>query len=111
MKRSLRMAGSVVFGAADTTKTFPIYVNGKLTDVSLAMPNFTNALTATLTIEDEAGVVLYTKVAIAKNATTTVSSLVVPVDTNYVGRLVLSGAPGGTGGTVSVKLWVNAGMK
>ena len=111
MKRSLRIPGSAVFGAADTTKTFPIYVNGRMTDVSVAMPNFTNAITGTLTIEDEAGVVLYTKAAIAKNATTIVNSLGVPVDTNYVGRLVLSGAPGGTGGTVSVKLWVNAGMK
>ena len=111
MKRSLRIPGTAVFGAADTNKTFSIYVNGRMTDFSVVMPNFTNALTATLTIEDEAGVVLYTKTAIAKNATTTVSSLRVPVDTNYVGRLVLSGAPGGTGGTVSAKLWVDAGMK
>jgi len=111
MKRILRIAGTGAFGAADTTKTFSIYVNGHMSDVAVVMPNFTNAPTATLTIEDEAGVVLYTKAAIANNATTIVNSLSVPVDTNYVGRLVLSGAPGGTGGTVSAKLWVDTGTR
>jgi len=111
MKRMERIAGSVTYGAAETTKTFAIYANGHMTDLAVVTPNFTNAPTATLTIEDEAGVVLYTKATIANNATTIVNSLSVPVDTKYVGKLVLSGAPGGTGGTVTAKIWVDTGLK
>ena len=111
MKRIERIAGSMVFNDLETEKTFSIYNNGHMTDVAVVMPNFDNPVTGTLTIEDEDGVVLYTKANIAENATTIVNSLSVPVDTNYVGRLVLSGAAGGTGGTVSAKIWVDTGRK
>jgi hypothetical protein len=97
----------MVFDAVETVKTFKIQENGSMTDLAVVMPNFTNAITGTLTIEDEDGVVLYTKAAIARNATTIVNTLSVPVDRNYIGRLTLSGAGGAGGGTVSAKIWVD----
>jgi len=102
-----RVQKTLTYNASETVKQFTINENGHMTDVAVVMPNFTNAITGTLTIEDEAGVVLYTKATIAENATTVVNSLSVPVDHGYVAKLTLSGAAGGTGGDVSIKLWVN----
>lgn|SRR5574337_675453 len=107
MENMLRIKGSTTFDAVVADKTFGIYVNGYVTDFAVVVPNFTNVITATLTIEDEDGIVLYTKSAIAKNATTVQNGIFVPVGKNYIGRIVLSGAAGGTGGTVTVKLYTD----
>lgn len=111
MYRITRVKGALVYDASATVKTFVISENGHMTDLAVVTPNFTNAPTAILTVEDEDGVVLYTKTAIANNATTIVNSLAVPVSRGYIARLTLSGAAGGTGGTANAKLWVDTGRK
>ncbi len=111
MYRISRVKGKLVYDATTTVLTFKIPENGHMTDLAVVTPNFTNAPTGILTIEDESGIVLYAKTAIANNATTIVNSLTVPVDRGYIARLTLSGAAGGTGGTVNAKLWVDTGRK
>lgn len=110
MQRIQRIkSGDMAFGAAETEKTFRITENGHMTDFAFVIPNFTNVVTGVFTVLDEDSVVLYTSAAMNKNATTVVNSLAVPTDRNYTGKLTLSGAPGGTGGTVTAKCWIDTG--
>jgi hypothetical protein len=86
------------FGAADTLKSFTIDTNMLLQYFVLVVPNFTNVVTCTLSIENAAGQVIYTGTALARNAThfVTIANLVPLVDVCTI-KLTLSGAPGSAG--------------
>ncbi|MCL4502086.1 MAG: hypothetical protein M1438_09545 [Deltaproteobacteria bacterium] len=95
-----------VFGAADTGKTAAIAYNGSVSHLHLVVPDFTNVVTATVTLVDASGRVLWTSAAKAKNASYNLddlsSGILVEqfVDHSLSWVVTLSGAPGGDGGTV-----------
>jgi hypothetical protein len=97
---------SLVFDEDDLVKTSAIAYNGPVKHLHLVLPNFTNVVTATVTLVDASGRVLWTSAAKAKNAS---YNLEVDVATTWADQLVdstmlwtvtLSGAAGGAGGTV-----------
>ena len=94
----------LAFGATDTTKSYTFQCNGKVNHVLVEIPNFSNAVTTTVTVADENGVTIMSKSGLAK-ATNHVIDSTDDFDRALAGTytitLTLSGAPGGTGGTVS----------
>jgi hypothetical protein len=109
-----------IFGAADTTITQKIDANGFIKALAVQTPNFTNDVTAILTILDPLvpltgeSVTLYTGSAIARNTKDPITGADItaaergdiPVDDKYTATITLSGVPGGTGGTVLVLLYL-----
>jgi hypothetical protein len=97
---------SLAFGAADTVKTSPITYNGLNKYLHLAVPAFTNVVTATVTLVDASGRVFYTSAAKAKGASYNLETETEwkdqLVDDTLIWTVTLSGAPGGTGGTVEL---------
>lgn len=100
---------SFVFGAADTVKSQDLNFTGQMKHLHLRVPNFTNAVTATVTLTDADGYTVYTSAAKARNANYNLEA-----DAEWFDQLVsggtynlvvtLSGVPGGTGGTVIAAL-------
>lgn len=95
------------FAATGTEKTALVNEAGLINSIILVVPNFTNVITATLTIHDEDGNELYNSTAKAKNATYVITGLAVPVHYGFSSKVTLSGNAGGSGGTVSVALFVD----
>jgi hypothetical protein len=95
----------LTFGATGTTNTAKLYENGYVTAYVMTVANFTNVVTATLSIQDDDGDTIYTGSAHAKGATHLVASLNIPVDRNYTATITLSGDAGGSGGNVVLKLF------
>lgn len=105
-----------VFTFNDTATTAAEYLcaeNGCAEIVIVKVPNFTNSITATVTVTDADDNVLWTKATIAKNASTKygngpdgVSNGCIPIAHGYKVSCVLSGAAGGTGGTVHAYFYV-----
>lgn len=99
------------FGAADTDKTSgAISQNegvhqGKLSHIKIVVPNFTNAVTATLQILDSDNDAIFSQALIAKNATTMIEEKSIPLVEKEKVKVTLTGAPGGTGGDVTVRLY------
>lgn len=97
-----------VFGASDTAKDQALLPIQLIKHLHVVVPDFTNSVTATVTIEDGDGRVLWTSAAKAKGASYNLESeeewydQVISSDLSIV--VTLSGAPGGTGGTVEVLL-------
>lgn len=94
------------FAATGTVKSYSLTTNGKLHSYTIAVPDFTNAITVTLSIEDADSLEVYSKAAIAKNTTTQVGDLAksYALDGTYTVKATLSGAAGGTGGDVTVQM-------
>jgi hypothetical protein len=97
---------SLAFGAADTIKSQVIAEEGLLKHLYLAVPNFTNSVTAVVTLETANGLVLYTSAAQSKNAVYNLENQNAWLDQlivggGYVFKVTLSGVPGGSGGTVT----------
>jgi hypothetical protein len=119
MKHS-RQVLTFILGATDTTATQNIDANGFVRALAVQTPNFTNDVTTTLTIDDPLvsltgkSVNLYTGDPVARNTEdpitgadiTAAKSGDIPVDDKYTATVTLSGAPGGTGGTVLVLLYL-----
>lgn len=108
--------GSFVFEAAGTgsdgVQALPDRVQGMFAHaIKVTVPNFTNAITVSIFFYDDDGTsVLFTKATIAKNATTMVYPQVAeskpcPLIRKGTFDIVLSGAAGGTGGTVVVAIF------
>ena len=99
------------FTATSTTDTQTINENAFVNNIVITVPNFTNTVTTTVEIQDEEGSVLYTSGALNKNTTTTIGGITaakageVPVASGYKCVVTLSGVAGGTGGTVTTKLF------
>lgn len=102
--RAKRKKHEFVFGASDTVKSETLYFEGELRHLHLRVPNFTNAVTATVTIEDSDGYEIYNSTGQAKN--TNYNLLTVATSELLTGqntlKVTLSGVPGGTGGTVII---------
>ena len=99
------------FGATGTTSpNVQMNENGYIENLIAAIPNFTNAVTATIGIYDASGVELYTATGITKNGTFKPQSSdlgKVPVDYGFTMRCSISGDAGGTGGAVTVRAFVS----
>ena len=101
-----RTTSTFEFAATGTELTTLICENGYLTDYVLTVPNFTNNVTATLSILDDNDVTIWTGDAKARNATAVVNSLTVPVDRNFTLKCTLSGVAGGSGGDVVAQTFI-----
>jgi len=101
MLRSQRKG--LAFTATSLTNSYTLQCNGQMNMALIEMPNFTNAITATLTISDENGVVIMNKASIAENANTMLDAtddFDKAMAGTYTVLITLSGVAGGTGGTV-----------
>jgi hypothetical protein len=99
------MKKNFVFGAADTVKSSVIAKMGELAYYVVNVPNFTNNVTAVVTFEDADGMVMYTSATFNRNSHNEVKEPTeIPVEDSWTMKVTLSGAPGGTGGTVVVAL-------
>jgi len=102
-----RTKHTFAFGATGTSLSVPLCTNGVLTHYTITTPNFTNNSTTTLSITDPDGTTIWTGSAHNESLTgTLVASLSVPVDIGFTLVATLSGAAGGTGGTVTVATFV-----
>lgn len=102
-----RVKNSFPFGATGTTLEAPICENGIATHYTLVCPNFTNAVTTTLSIKDSDGVTIWTGSAHNESGTYLVASLSIPVDVGFKLVATLSGVAGAGGGTVVAALFVD----
>jgi hypothetical protein len=98
-----------IFDATTTTLTQTLMESGFAELVNVVMPNFTNGVTATVTVKDVDGYTVWTKATISENATTlygngpdAARTGMIPLDYGHTVTVELSGAAGGTGGTVAV---------
>ena len=114
-RKMTKAVAAITFGATDTTGTYKITeCNGFIHNMIIKVPNFTNAVTATIQILDDDGDELYNSGAKAKNATYPLGGIAaaelgdVPLSYNYTCVVTLSGAPGGSGGTTTVKMYVKS---
>lgn len=108
------------FGAADTTKTITLPENGWAKTVAIRTPTFTNNVTAALTVVDplpfnanQTSLTLFTSATVNNGTTYVVGDDItagekadIPVDKTFTATITLSGAPGGTGGTVFVAMYL-----
>ncbi len=105
--RPIRNKTSLVFGASDTTKSLTLVAEGLMKHLHLRLPNFTNAVTATVTIDDVDSYTIYTSGANARNGNYNLDRQGEWIDL-LLGQepvtitVTLSGVPGGSGGTVVV---------
>jgi len=77
---------------------------GFLVALAIAVPDFTNSITVTAAVTDSDDLELYSKAAIAKNATEMIhfENDYCPVYGETTVTLTLSGVAGGSGGSVTV---------
>lgn len=98
------------FTATSTVASKSSDDNGWIKKMLIDVPNFTNAVTATITITDPDGYTVFTSTAMAKGAVTAVGDLITAAEVGDVPigfhpwmiTCTLSGAPGGTGGSVKL---------
>lgn len=101
-----RSKHTFTYDATTTTATAnTVNESAFVRSIAVVVPNFTNAITVTLSIKDKDGYEVISKAAIAKNATTVFLKEEVPVYYDSTLTITLSGAAGGTGGTVAVVLY------
>ncbi|RLG14189.1 hypothetical protein DRN69_04490 [Candidatus Pacearchaeota archaeon] len=92
------------FGATDTSKNTSIDFTGKLAQIHVRVPNWTNDVTCTVKIKDVDDYVIYDSGAKSRNANYNLAVDQI-VDDECKIELTLSGAPGGSGGSVVVVFW------
>lgn len=102
--RNFRIARTFSFGGTGTELTSSISVNGEIQHIRFVVPNFTNNVTATLSVLDDTYEV-YNSTEKAKNASYWLSPLQVPLTGYNKIKVTLSGNAGGTGGDVIVILY------
>ena len=95
------------FGATDTSLSMNMCDNGVMTHYTITTPNFTNNSTTTLSIKDPDGTTIWTGSAHNERLTALVASLSVPVGQGFTLVATLSGAAGGTGGSVVVATFID----
>lgn len=72
--------------------------------LKVSVPNFTNDITATFNILDETRTKIYDSTALAKDDSYLLKPDV-PITSKSILQVVLSGAAGGSGGTIIAKAW------
>jgi hypothetical protein len=110
VERILRVKKTFVFGATGLTSTdVVIPVEGIILGLVVVTPNFTNNVTSLVTLEDSDGVVYYTTSALNRN-TTNQQDVGSGIGLDGSSKLCvdISGNAGGTGGTVTVIMFVEA---
>jgi len=98
----LRIEKEFVFGAGDTVKSQPS--GGEIKHFHLRVPNFANAVTAALSLEDLKGYEVYNSGAKAKDQNHNIDREQL-IDGNFTFKVTLSGTPGGAGGTVKAVIY------
>lgn len=110
-----RTKNTFPFAATGTAITQNVNEEGFCRMLVVDVPNFTNAITVTVSVLDTDNYVLWTKAAIAKNAVARVDALTtpalgdVPFGYGYKIKVELSGVAGGAGGDVKVICFVEKG--
>jgi len=99
---------AMTIASGATTNSFTLRATATVHSLSVKLPNYTAAVTGTLSITDANSYEVYSKASIAKNGTTHVYNLddVIALDGVYTVLLTLSGDPTGTGGTAYVVFWL-----
>jgi len=99
---------ALAFGAAEASKNFTIDGRAFTHTLVVELPNWTNDSTATLSISDPNGKVLYSIAGLTENTGTSPHILLVarPVVSTTTITLTLSGVPGGAGGTAYVTIYL-----
>lgn len=92
-------------GAAATVGSFTIKAWATVHTIVLKLPNWTNAVTATISIENSDGDEIYSHSGLGENDTHTFAVDVPIVGTNTV-KVTLTGVPGGTGGDTVTTLYL-----
>lgn len=102
-ERIIRRKFTAAFGAAETTKNISISLEADVGMIMLVVPNFTNVVTTSLDVKDSDNYAVLAKSGVARNTTTKYNG----ADAFWFSgagtiTLTLSGAPGGSGGTIAV---------
>ncbi len=105
--RSYLFTKTLTIGAAATVDSEALQADGQLMHLHVRVPNFTNAVTATVTLETSGGYVLWSSAtdygALARNANhNLLLEQLLPCGEPLTLKVTLSGVPGGTGGNVIV---------
>ncbi len=92
-----REIGTITMLAAGTTEvTLLEGLNGIIGTLIISLPDSTNGVTATISVRDEDGYVLYSAAALADNTDHVKTGVDILVAGNVTFGLTASGAPGGT---------------
>jgi hypothetical protein len=103
---------SLAFGATDESKTFTLATTGQLCYWIMKVPNWTNVVTMTLSVTNGTSDPLWTDTARARNDTYVYAGAdggsppIIPLSGLTTFTFTLSGAPGGSGGTVEFTPYV-----
>ena len=92
-------------GAAATVASFTIEAWALTHTIVLTLPDWTNTVSATLSIENVNGDELYSNGTLAQNATHVMATSTPLIGINTV-KITLSGVPGGTGGDTDTSLYL-----
>lgn len=92
-----------VFGASDTVMSTAVNAKGVVNMIVVKIPNWTNTVSTTITIEDGSGNTYYSSGAQTQNQTVTLT-FERPVYPYSIIKTTLSGAPGGSGGTETLSV-------
>ena len=100
-ERVFRKKFTLAFGAADTTKTEAFILEGEIEALFVRVANFTNAVTATVSLLDTDSYEMVLSSALSRNTDNRVAAAW-PLPGAQSIKVLLSGAPGGAGGNVIV---------
>jgi len=95
----------LAFGATDTSKTAGLYLDGRLFNLHVRVPDFTNAVTAKVSVLDADDYAYYESGDLAKGQNHNIDKELALAGEGAKVKVTLSGAPGGEGGTVVVALY------
>lgn len=107
-QRVQRVEVDFVFGATGTVKSVQSVIEGEIKQIHLRVPNFTNAVTLTLSVEDEAGYEIFNSGAKTKGANHNFKASdlndSILIASTFTLKATLSGDAGGAGGTAKTVL-------
>ena len=96
-------------GTSDSDTLNPI--NGRVTNMVLVIPDWTNTVTATLTITDADSADIFTEASLAQDSTHIFDQLwdKIPISGAYTVTVTLSGVPGAGGGDCTFSMTYEEG--
>lgn len=98
----------VAIAAGATVGSFTLLMSALTHTIVLILPNWTNAVTATISIENSDGDEIYSNSGLAENQTHVIVVEKPLVGLNTV-KITLSGVPGGAGGDTETTLYLVGG--